>query len=340
MAILKVKGLTIEFQNGGKYHPTVTDVSFELNKGEMLALVGESGCGKSVTCLSLARLIPSPAGRIVRGEILLECRDGSLVDIRKLSEGALRHIRGGEIAYIFQEPGMSLNPVMRVGDQIQESIRLHCPDVPCPRDEAVDLLRQVGIPEPEARVRCYPHELSGGMQQRVMIAMALASRPSILVADEPTTALDVTIQAQILELLDRLRRERGMSVILVTHNLGIVAQLADRAAVMYAGRIAEVSSVSDLLEHPRHPYASALIAAVPVLNGSSERLKTIPGSVPSPDRFGAGCRFYERCERCRSRSETDRKLCLETPPELDGRNGHLCACHFPLEADEEGKKEE
>lgn len=235
---------------------------------------------------------------------------------------------------------MSLNPVMRVGDQIQESIRLHCPDVPCPRDEAVDLLRQVGIPEPEARVRCYPHELSGGMQQRVMIAMALASRPSILVADEPTTALDVTIQAQILELLDRLRRERGMSVILVTHNLGIVAQLADRAAVMYAGRIAEVSSVSDLLEHPRHPYASALIAAVPVLNGSSERLKTIPGSVPSPDRFGAGCRFYERCERCRSRSETDRKLCLETPPELDGRNGHLCACHFPLEADEEGKKEE
>lgn len=341
MAILKVRGLTIEFRSGGKYHPTVTDVSFDLKKGEMLALVGESGCGKSVTCLSLARLIPSPAGRITRGEILLERRDGTVVDIRKLPESGLRHIRGGEIAYIFQEPGMSLNPVMRVGDQIQESVRLHCPDVPSPRDEAVELLRQVGIPEPEARIRCYPHELSGGMQQRVMIAMALASRPSILVADEPTTALDVTIQAQILELLDRLRRERGMSVILVTHNLGIVAQLADRAAVMYAGRIAEISSVEELLDHPAHPYAAALIAAVPVLNGPEESLKTIPGSVPSPDRFGVGCRFFERCERCRALSESDRTRCREIPPGLDpvpGEAGHFCACHFPLRSENNGKR--
>ena len=344
MAVLKVSGLTIEFKSGGKYHPTVTDVSFELQKGEMLALVGESGCGKSVTCLSLARLIPSPAGRIVRGEILLERRDGKVEDILKLPEGALRRVRGGEIAYIFQEPGMSLNPVMRVGDQIQESIRLHCPDVPSPRDEAVELLRQVGIPEPEARIRCYPHELSGGMQQRVMIAMALASRPSILVADEPTTALDVTIQAQILELLDRLRRERAMSVILVTHNLGIVAQLADRAAVMYAGRIAEISPVHDLLEHPKHPYAAALIAAVPVLNGDTERLRTIPGTVPSPDRFGAGCRFYDRCEYGRTLTEPESQRCRETPPELrpvgDESGQHLCACHFPLKAKDAGRARE
>ena len=317
MTILDVKNLTIEFQSERGWLPAVTDVSFHLRKGEILALVGESGCGKSISCMSLARLLPSPPARIARGEVLLTCRNGETENVLNLTPRQLRKIRGGEIAYIFQEPSVSLNPVFRIGAQIAEAIELHRPDVENVEQEVADLLRKVGIPSPEERMRLYPHELSGGMQQRVMIAMALASRPSILVADEPTTALDVTIQAQILDLLAEVRNQFGMSIILVTHNLGIVSEMADRVCVMYAGRIVETAPVRELIDHPRHPYASALLAAVPKLGGTHGKLSTIPGSVPPPARFPAGCRFCDRCS-----------LCAALPPEMrEISPGHFCACH-------------
>ncbi len=329
--LIDVQNLTVEFQSEGHYYPTVTGVSFQLYPGELLALVGESGCGKSVTCLSMSRLIPSPQGRIASGAIHLRKRNGGVIDVLSLPPKELAKIRGGEIAYIFQEPGMSLNPVFRIGNQIVEAIKLHCPEVADPKAEAIELLRLAGIPEPENRFLRYPHELSGGMQQRVMIAMALASRPAVLVADEPTTALDVTIQAQILDLIDRLRKERNMSVILVTHNLGIVAQLADRVAVMYAGNIVETSDVETLLRNPRHPYAASLIAAVPVLNGKSDRLSTIPGTVPAPEQFGTGCRFFERCLHAKKLDDATQELCRNCSPALrEVEEGHLCACHAPL----------
>lgn len=325
---LEVNHLTIEFQSDNIWLPAVTDVSFFLKKGEILALVGESGCGKSVTCMSLARLLPSPPARIARGEVLLSKRDGTRVDTLRLTPGQLRKIRGGEIAYIFQEPSVSLNPVFRIGAQIAEAIELHRPDVENVEQEVADLLRKVGIPSPEERMRLYPHELSGGMQQRVMIAMALASRPSILVADEPTTALDVTIQAQILDLLAEVRNQFGMSIILVTHNLGIVSEMADRVCVMYAGRIVETAPVRELIDHPRHPYASALLAAVPKLGGTHGKLSTIPGSVPPPARFPAGCRFCDRCSLCAALPEKERKICETVVPEMrEISPGHFCACH-------------
>lgn len=327
--LLEVKHLSVEFVMDGVRQPTVTDVSFHLHRGELLSLVGESGCGKSISCLSLAQLLPS-AAKIVSGEIILHTQHGP-VDILKLPPRELRRIRGGEIAYIFQEPSMCLNPVFRVGDQIAEAIELHCPDIEDPIAEAVELLRQAGIPEPETRVRQYPHELSGGMQQRVMIAMALASRPSILVADEPTTALDVTIQAQILELLGKLRRERDMSVILVTHNLGIVAELADRVEVMYAGRIVEEGLAKDLIDHPAHPYTKALLAAVPVLGEKNKQLQTIPGIVPSPADFPAGCRFCDRCSVAAQLPENEFAQCRDQVPgftEISADTLHYAACRF------------
>lgn len=330
MPLLDVRDLTIEFLNGGKYTQAVSEISFQLHEGELLALVGESGCGKSISCLSLARLLPCPPGRIPKGEILLKQRNSNeIVDVLKLKESELRKIRGGEISYIFQEPAMSLNPVFRIGDQIAESLKLHRPDVTDRKAEAIALLKHVGIPDAENRVNRYPHELSGGMQQRVMIAMALASSPSILIADEPTTALDVTIQAQILELISRLQKERRMSVILVTHNLGIVAQLADRVAVMYAGKIVETAPVEELLYHPAHPYTKSLIAAIPVLNGPAERLQTIRGMVPAPENFSTGCRFFDRCDHAMTLSAEDQKRCKDHCPALeDTGNGHFCACHF------------
>ena len=319
MALLEVKDLTIEFLSEGRLLSTVTGISFHLERGELLALVGESGCGKSISCLALTRLLP-PAARITSGEILLHTADGT-VDLLKLSKAELRKIRGGEIAYIFQEPAMCLNPVMRVGDQIAEAIELHCPDIEDPAAEAVELLRQAGIPEPETRSRQYPHEMSGGMQQRVMIAMALASRPSILVADEPTTALDVTIQAQILDLLAKLRKERDMSIILVTHNLGIVAELADRVEVMYAGKIVEEATARDLISSPCHPYTKALLAAVPVLGEKKKELQTIPGIVPAPGEFPEGCRFSDRCS-------VVLPCCKKTlPPQIRLGEQHFCSCH-------------
>ena len=329
MAILKVEGLTIEFQMEGGIQPTVTDVSFSLEKGEILALVGESGCGKSVSCMAMARLLPEPPARIAAGKVMLQKRDGAVVDVLKLSGRELRKIRGGEIAYIFQEPSVSLNPVFRVGEQIAEAVSLHRPDVADPWAEAVELLRRVGIPEPRDRVSRYPHELSGGMQQRVMIAMAIASRPSVLVADEPTTALDVTIQAQILDLLLELRRQMGMSIILVTHNLGIVSETADHVAVMYAGRIAEYAPVRELIDSPAHPYTKALLSAVPVLGKEKGRLSTIPGSVPSPANVPAGCRFSGRCALYAEASAAEQERCRNIVPEFRKVGAsHYCACHL------------
>jgi len=328
MPLLSVESLSIEFKVDGSWLPAVTDVSFQLEKGSILALVGESGCGKSVTCMSLARLLPEPPARIVSGRVLLESRAGT-VDALSLKPGELRKIRGGEIGYIFQEPSASLNPVFKAGAQIAEAVELHRPEVADPWAEAVELLSQVGIPEPALRAGRYPHEMSGGMQQRVMIAMALASRPSILVADEPTTALDVTIQAQILDLLASLRKSFGMSIILVTHNLGIVSELADKVAVMYAGRIVETSDVKSLIESPAHPYAKALISAVPKLGSRSGSLETIPGSVPSPANFPKGCRFFGRCALADSLPQESKAVCeSQAPPLKEFAKGRSCACHW------------
>jgi oligopeptide/dipeptide ABC transporter ATP-binding protein len=333
MPVLKVSELSIEFKAEGVWLPAVTELSFTLERGRILALVGESGCGKSVSCMALARLLPEPPARISSGSVLLEGSDGKPLDVLKLSPKELRKIRGGRIAYVFQEPSASLNPVFRVGEQIAEAVELHRPEISDSWAEAVELLRQVGIPEPALRAKRYPHELSGGMQQRVMIAMALASRPAVLVADEPTTALDVTIQAQILDLMAKLREESGMAIILVTHNLGIVAELADDVAVMYAGRIVEMAAVDALIRSPAHPYAQALLNAVPKLGAPGGRLQTIPGSVPLPAKFPKGCRFYGRCALAESLDASSRNRCAELTPELsEFAPGRRCACHWRAQA--------
>ncbi len=335
MPLLEVKNLSISFSSDGKLLPAVSEVSFSVEEGEILALVGESGCGKSITCMSLARLLPG-AARILSGEVKLKTGSGGTIDVMKLEGRELRKIRGGRIAYIFQEPSVSLNPVFRVGEQIAEALELHRPEVSDPWKEAEELLKKVGIPDPASRVRLYPHEMSGGMQQRVMIAMAIASHPALLIADEPTTALDVTIQAQILDLLLELRRTLGTSMILVTHNLGIVSETADRVAVMYAGRIVEMGKVRELIDSPEHPYTRALLAAVPVLGGDNGRLSTIPGSVPLPAEFPAGCRFSTRCGRCLHASPAERKRCRDEVPALrECRNGHFCACHLAAKTEAE-----
>ncbi|HSH95950.1 MAG TPA: ABC transporter ATP-binding protein, partial [Roseimicrobium sp.] len=264
---------------------------------------GESGCGKSVTALSIARLVPTPPARYTGGEILLNGRD-----VLKMDNRELRSIRGGVVSYVFQEPSASLNPVFRVGNQIKESLKLHRPEK-ATDDEVIRLLKLVGIPAPESRIRDYPHQMSGGMQQRVMIAMALASEPKLLVADEPTTALDVTIQAQILELLLDLKKRLGMSILLITHNLGIVGDIADRVAVMYAGQVVEMAPSLELLRRPLHPYTQALMNSVPKLGHELERLQAIPGSVPPLGAMPSGCRFHPRCPKV----QVD---CHEKVPEL------------------------
>ena len=324
MNILEVKNLSIGF--GGA--EVVKDVSFEVEKGRIMALVGESGCGKSLSCLALTRLVQSPPARF-GGEIRFFSR-GEWHSMLELSERKLRPLRGGGIAYIFQEPSSSLNPVLTVFDQIAEALRLHRPEVADQTAEATELLRQVGIPAPETRLKAYPHELSGGMQQRVMIAMALACAPELLVADEPTTALDVTIQAQILELLADLRRKRDMTIILVTHNLGIVAELADAVTVMYAGNVVESAPAAELFANPRHPYTEALLKAVPKLGGERGRLTTIPGAVPSPENFPRGCRFFGRCAKCGGLPDAARAKCeLLAPPVIMSPSGrHKVRCHF------------
>ncbi|MGA2685451.1 MAG: ABC transporter ATP-binding protein [Verrucomicrobiota bacterium] len=289
MNLLEIKNLKMDFGKNAEALRAVDGVSLTIGAGETVCLVGESGCGKTVTALSIARLVPTPPANYVGGEILLNGRD-----VLKMSNGELRGIRGGVVSYVFQEPGASLNPVFRIGNQIRESLKLHKPEK-ATNEEVVRLLKLVGIPAPESRIKNYPFEMSGGMQQRVMIAMALASEPKLLVADEPTTALDVTIQAQILDLLSELKQRLGMAILLITHNLGIVGDMADRVAVMYAGQIVELSPAKELLRRPLHPYTKALMASVPKLHGTAERLSAIPGNVPRIGNFPPGCRFAPRC---------------------------------------------
>ena len=292
--LLEVRNLQTHFPTRAGLVRAVDGVSFALDRGELLGLVGESGCGKSMTALSVMRLI-SPPGKIVNGEILFDGKD-----LLKLSDSEMREMRGDDIAMIFQDPMTSLNPVFRVGEQIAEALRLHRK---LSRSEArkatIEAMREVAIPDPARRVDDYPHQLSGGMRQRVMIAMALACNPKLLIADEPTTALDVTIQAQILELLDDLRKQRELAVLLITHDLGVVAEVADRVAVMYTGRIVEESPVGELFARPKHPYTEGLLRSVPKLTNAelnkNERLETIEGVVPRPTDLPPGCHFAPRC---------------------------------------------
>ena len=309
MSLLEIKNLKLEFGAGADALRAVDDVSITINAGETVCLVGESGCGKSVTALSIARLVPMPPARYPGGQILLNGRDVLQMDKREL-----RAIRGGVVSYIFQEPSASLNPVFRIGNQIKESLKLHRPQV-ATDDEVIRLLKLVGIPAPESRIKDYPHQMSGGMQQRVMIAMALASEPKLLIADEPTTALDVTIQAQILELLKELKARLGMSILLITHNLGIVGDIADRVAVMYAGQIVELAPALELLRRPLHPYTQALMNSVPKLGREQQRLEAIPGNVPNLGHFPSGCRFHPRCPKAQSDCSQKAPELVEVEPE-------------------------
>jgi peptide/nickel transport system ATP-binding protein len=318
--VLDVRNLqTVFFTHSGLFR-AVDDVSFSVRRGETLAIVGESGCGKSVSALSIMRLVPDPPGRIVGGSVKLEG-----TDLLELDEAQMRQVRGNRISMIFQEPMTSLNPVMRIGDQITEAVRLHR-DMTRQQawEQAVEMLRLVRIPEPARRALEYPHQLSGGMRQRAMIAMALACRPALLIADEPTTALDVTIQAQILALVLDLQQELGMALILITHDLGVVAQTAQRVIVMYAGRKVEEADVEILFADPRHPYTRGLMAsipAVPSFQGKADaRLTEIPGAVPSLISLPEGCAFAPRCSLAIAR-------CREAyPPLQDWGGGHLAAC--------------
>ncbi len=292
--LLEVNNLQTHFPTRAGLVRAVDGVSFYLDRGELLGLVGESGCGKSITALSIMRLI-APPGKIVGGEISFDGRN-----LLKLSDREMRAIRGDDIAMIFQDPMTSLNPVFTVGEQIAEALRLHRKlSRKAAREAAIEAMREVSIPDPARRIKDYPHQLSGGMRQRVMIAMALACDPKLLIADEPTTALDVTIQAQILELLNELRKNRELAVLLITHDLGVVAEVADRVAVMYTGRIVEESPVEELFARPRHPYTEGLLRSVPKLSSASaakaERLETIEGTVPSPTDLPPGCHFAPRC---------------------------------------------
>lgn len=317
--VLEVKGLKTYFYTDEGVLPGVDGLDFVLEKGKVLAIVGESGCGKSVTSLSILRIVQSPPGRIIDGQILY-----NKTDFLKLSEHEMRKIRGNDISMIFQEPMTSLNPVFTVGRQIMESIILHQKlDKKAARTRAIEMLTLVGIPTPERVVDEYPHQLSGGMRQRVMIAMALACNPKILIADEPTTALDVTIQAQILRLISDLKDKMNTSVILITHDLGVVAEIANDVMVMYAGEAVEYGDVHDLYKKPLHPYTEGLLKSVPVLGRKTDTLYSIPGTVPSPKDYPKGCRFAPRCSYC-----TDR--CLKEHPPLfemaDGRKSRCFRC--------------
>jgi len=290
--LLRVENLRTIFPSSEGPLPVVDGVSFELAPGEVLALVGESGSGKSMTALSALRLVPKP-GRVVDGSVSL---DG--LDLRALPVTEMRRVRGGRISMIFQEPMTCLNPVVPVGQQVAEAIQLHGPVSRADaREQTRALFAEVGIPDPEDRLEAYPHQLSGGLKQRVMIAMALSTRPEILIADEPTTALDVTVQAQILALLRELQRERGTAILLITHDLGIVNELSDRVAVMYAGRLVEIGPREALLSDPLHPYTRGLLRSMPARSQPGEPLPEIAGVVPSPDQWPSGCRFSTRCER-------------------------------------------
>jgi len=320
MALLEVENLQTHFRTPDGVNRAVDGVSIKIEAGQTLAIVGESGCGKSVTAMSILRLVPEPPGKIA-GAIRFQGRN-----LLELSPKEMRDIRGNEISMIFQEPMTSLNPVLTVGRQIGETLRLHQGlDARAAEDRAVEMLTLVGIPEPKRRVREYPHQLSGGMRQRVMIAIALACNPKLLIADEPTTALDVTIQAQILDLMRDLKRRVGAAIMLITHDLGVVAEVAEQVVVMYAGRKVEEASVVDLFRRPRHPYTQGLLGAVPKLGssltGTTTRLAEIPGLVPSLKQRIQGCVFAGRCPMA-----TD--VCRQIAPALEEKApGHIAACH-------------
>ncbi len=289
--LLEVRSLTTRFFTEDGVVRAVEDVSFEIFPGEILSLVGESGCGKSVTGLSLLRLIPIPPGKIVSGELLFDGRD-----LMELEEKEMERVRGNDISMIFQEPMTSLNPVFTIGNQIMEAIQLHQNlDKKEARKKAIEMLGRVRIPSPEVRIDSYPHQLSGGMRQRAMIAMALSCQPKLLIADEPTTALDVTIQAQVLRLLKEIQGEMGMAVMLITHDLGVVSEIADRVAVMYAGRIVETGPIEAIFGEMRHPYTKGLWESIPQLKEKRRRLNAITGQVPDPMNLPAGCKFHPRC---------------------------------------------
>ena len=315
-ALLKVEDLRVTFGPPSREQVALDGVSFSLAPGEMLGIVGESGCGKTLTALSVLRLIPDPPGRIAGGRILFRG-----IDLVRADQAAMNRIRGKDISMIFQEPMTALNPLFRVGEQIAETLREHEGlGRAAARARAMQLIEHVGISSPGQRLDQYPHELSGGMRQRIMIAIALACRPQLLIADEPTTALDVTIQAQILMLLRELQRELHMAVILITHDLGVVAQVVDRVIVMYAGRIVEEAPVNDLFARPSHPYTKLLLESIPSLDREQARLSTIPGMVPSLSALPAGCRFHPRCPIARP-------ACSEREPaSYVVEPGHSAAC--------------
>jgi oligopeptide/dipeptide ABC transporter ATP-binding protein len=317
--LLAVDDLTVAFGSNGAERRVVEQVSFSVGGGQTVGLVGESGCGKSVTAMSIMRLLPSPPSQVLGGRIVF---DGA--DLLSLDAGAMRAVRGDRIGMVFQEPMTSLNPVLSIGFQIEEVLRLHRGVGRSEaRKQSLEMLRQVGIGAPERRLAQYPHQLSGGLRQRVMIAIALVCRPRLLIADEPTTALDVTIQAQILDLLRRLKREFGMALLLITHDLGVVAEMCDEVVVMYAGRVVERAPAAKLFRRPRHPYTAGLLSAMPRLAPKGGKLPTIPGMVPPPGQRGIGCSFAERCVRALPRCRAER-------PELDPvGDSHLAACWNP-----------
>jgi peptide/nickel transport system ATP-binding protein len=314
--LIEVNNLEVQFEVRGVTLRAVDDVSFSIAPGETLGLVGESGCGKSVTASAIMRLVPQPPGKIAGGQVQFDD-----VDLLKLSEKKMRAIRGNRISMIFQEPMTSLNPVYTVGDQVAEVIQLH---QKLKRREAmekvVEVFGHVGIPAPETRVHDHPHKMSGGMRQRVMIAMALACNPRLMIADEPTTALDVTIQAQILDLMNKLKSDTGAAILFITHDLGVIAEMAQRVAVMYAGKMMEYAKVTDLFDNPKHPYTIGLMTSVPAMSKGKERLTTIPGVVPSLFQIPDGCPYYDRCPDAK-------EFCKEKLPAMtEVRKGHWVRC--------------
>lgn len=315
--ILRIKDLKVSFQSGKKLVPAVDGISFELKDGEILGIVGESGSGKSVTSLATMGLIPSPPGKIENGEIIFEGKD-----LKNISEKEWRKIRGNQISMIFQEPMTSLNPLFTIGNQLIEAIRLH---TDLSKREAIvrsiELLKLVGIPRAEGILKEHPHQLSGGMRQRVMIAMAMACNPRVLIADEPTTALDVTIQAQILALMKDLNKKTNTTIILITHDLGVVAEICERVIVMYSGQIVEQGDVRTILKNPQHPYTKGLLKSVPDLRGKKERLYSIPGTVPTPGSIQKGCRFAARCSEAYGQCQEETPVLYKTE-----KDGHEVRC--------------
>ncbi|NBI05475.1 ABC transporter ATP-binding protein [Senegalia massiliensis] len=324
--LLEVKNLTTYFKLENKTIHAVDDVSFNIKKGEIVALIGESGSGKSVTAKSIMRIVPIPPGKIVNGKVIFEKED-----LLQKKNKELRHIRGKDISMIYQEPMTSLNPMLKVGYQIKEVLKIHTnikgSDA---KEKAIELLRKVDIPEPEKRYNSYPYELSGGMRQRVMIAMALICNPKLLIADEPTTALDVTIQAEILELIKNLKSELNMSVLFITHDLGVVTNIADRIMVMYSGKIREISYTNELYKNPLHPYTVSLMKCIPRLNDPAKELYTIKGNVPDLEIKEKGCAFYPRCNRRMDK-------CIDNNPKLvEYKKGHFVRCwHYEEDSNDE-----